>query len=216
VTPTLPARAPRRDFTENRAALLAAARVMLNRQPDASLEAIAAEAGLSRRAVYGHFASRDELLRELVTIGSMRVAAALEPIVHPDPVVRLALIASRLWHEVEGVLVMTVFAVRGDSRHHIDDALGPLRRGVLAAIVDGRERGVIRTDIEADRLARLLEDSMFAVLAEATEHPLSNDEGRRLVVLSALGTIGLGWRDADRFIAAHPELSSADDRGAAS
>ncbi|MCU1425493.1 MAG: Regulatory protein tetR family, partial [Microbacteriaceae bacterium] len=51
------------------------------------------------------------------------------------------------------------------------------------------------------------EDSMFAVLAEATEHPLCDEDGHRLVVLSALGMIGLGWRDANRFIAEHPELN---------
>jgi AcrR family transcriptional regulator len=210
VTISSPPRAPRRDFTENRAALITAARAVFNKNPDASLEAIAAEAGLSRRAVYGHFASREDLLRELVTIGS------LEPIVHPDPVVRLALIASRLWHEVEGVRVMTVFTVRGDLKHYIDEALRPLRRGVLEAIVEGQHRGVIRTDIDTDRLARLLEDSMFAVLAEATEHPLSNAEGHRLVVLNALATIGLSWREATRFIAAHPDLSDSARMGATS
>jgi AcrR family transcriptional regulator len=215
VTTPSAARAPRRDYTENRAALITAARAIFNKHPEASLEAVAAEAGLSRRAVYGHFASRDDLLRELVTIGSVRVAAALQPIVHPDPVVRLALIASRLWHEVEGVRVMTVFTMRGDLKHHIDDALRPLRLGVLAAIVEGQQRGVIRTDIDTDRLARLLEDSMFAVLAEATEHPLSNAEGHRLVVLNALTTIGLGWREASRFIAAHPDLSDSAPAGTA-
>ena len=68
---------PRRDAVENRAALLAAARVMLNRDPDSSLEAIAAEAGLSRRAVYGHFPTRDDLLREVASLGAERITAAL-------------------------------------------------------------------------------------------------------------------------------------------
>jgi AcrR family transcriptional regulator len=204
---TTPNRAPRRDATENRAALLAAARLVLNQHPDASLEAIAAEAGLSRRAVYGHFASRDDLLRELVTLGSHRVAAALETVTHDDAVVRLTLIASRLWHEVEDIRVMAVFAVRGALKPHTDEALRPLRRLVLHSVEEAAGTGAIRDDIAPDRLARLMEDAMFAVLEEATEHPLPEEEGHRLVMLAVLGTIGFGWHDAQAFLDAHTELS---------
>jgi AcrR family transcriptional regulator len=200
-------RTPRRDATQNRAALIDAARFVLNQNPDASLETIAAEAGLSRRSVYGHFASRDDLLRELVSLGSHRVAAALETVTHPDPVVRLALIASRLWQEVENVRVMAVFTVRSGLKHHIDEALEPLRRGVLDAIRTGRDAGTIRDDISAERLARLMEDAMFAVLEESTEHPLPDADGHRLVILSTLGSIGLGWKEANRFVDSHPELA---------
>ena len=201
-----PVRAPRRDATQNRAALLEAAKAVLNQDPDASLETIAAAAGLSRRSVYGHFASRDELLRELVAIGAQRVATALSTISHPDPVVRLASIASRLWHEVESIRVMAVLTVRGPLKHHTDEALRPLRRGVLDAIVAGQAAAGIRSDIEAPRLARLMEDSMFAVLEESTGHPIPAEEGHRLIMLNVLSTIGLGWREADAFIASHPEL----------
>ena len=61
-------RAPRSDAAKNRAALLDAARSELNRDPDASLDTIAAAAGLSRRAVYGHFPSRDALIAELAQL----------------------------------------------------------------------------------------------------------------------------------------------------
>ena len=210
-----PARSPRRDATQNRVALVDAARVVLNRDPDASLEAIAAEAGLSRRAVYGHFASRDDLLRELVSLGAARVAHSLESVTHDDPVVRLALIAARLWREVENIRVMAVFTVRGSLKQHTDEALRPLRHGVLDAINTGRDAGSIRVDIAADRLARLMEEAMFAVLEESTTHPLSDRDGHRLVMTMTLGTIGFGWREADDFIESHPELHHSDPRKAA-
>jgi len=203
--PTL--RAPRRDATENRAALIAAAKVVLNTNPDASLESIAAEAGLSRRAVYGHFASRDDLMRELVAIGAERVATALGSITHKNPLVRIALIASGLWHEVENIRVMAVFTVRGPLKHHTDEALRPLRQGVLGAIHAGQAEGGIRPDIEAPRLARLMEDAMFAVLEESTSYAIPIENGHRLIMLNVLATIGLGWRDASDFIDAHPELA---------
>jgi len=190
----------RRDAVENRAALLTAARAVLNRDPDASLEAIAAEAGLSRRSVYGHFPTRDDLLREVTALGAARITAALVGTADDDPVVELALIAARLWSEVESIQVMAVFAVRGSLRGNIAEALAPLRAMVLFAVDRGQTDGSIRTDIDAHRLARLVEDSLLSVFDESTRSTLSSTDGHRLVMLSVLGTLGLDWRSAGQLI----------------
>lgn len=67
-----------------RAALLAATRAMLEEQGAESLTmaAVAERAGVSRRAVYLHFASRTELLTELFGYVSERegLAASLQPV----------------------------------------------------------------------------------------------------------------------------------------
>lgn len=199
-------RAPRRDATENRAALLAAARAVLNRDPDAGLDAIAAEAGLTRRAVYGHFANRDALLQELVTQGTARVATALVSVDHPEPLVRLALIASRLWHEVESVRLTTLFAVRGPFQGLVAHQLKPLRAQLLETVRAGARRG-IRTDIAPETLARLIEASAISVLDEATRARLSAATGRRLAMLAVLGMAGLDADTAGRLIDETPELS---------
>jgi AcrR family transcriptional regulator len=212
VTTTSPARQPRRDAAENREALLAAARAVLNRDPSASLESIAAEAGLSRRSIYGHFSNREELLRELVTSGSRRVASALETVSHPDPLTRLALIASHLWIEVESVRVIAVIALRGPLASHTSAALGAIRRNVREAIRDGQDNGSMRQDIPADRLARLVEDTALSVLEESTEHAIEAAEGHRLVMLMTLAAVGLGWREAEKFIAETPELTWTGER----
>ena len=190
----------RRDAVENRAALLTAARAVLNRDPDASLEAIAAEAGLSRRSVYGHFPTRDDLLREVTALGAARITAALVGTADDDPVVELALIAARLWSEVDSIQVMAVFAVRGSLRGNIAEALAPLRAMVLFAVDRGQAAGSIRTDIDSRRLARLVEDSLLSVFDEATRSTLSPADGHRLVMLSVLGTLGLDWRSAGQLI----------------
>lgn len=205
-------RAPRRDAAENRAALLAAARVVLNRDPDAGLDAIASEAGLTRRAVYGHFASRDALLQELVTQGTARVAAALVSVEHPEPLVRLALIASRLWQEVESVRVMTLFAVRGPFQALVAEQLAPLRRQLLETARRGAGTGArrgIRTDITPATLARLIEASAISVLDEATRARLSAATGRRLAMLAVLGMAGLDAASAGRLIDGTPELAAS-------
>ena len=190
----------RRDAVENRAALIAAARAVLNRDPDASLETIAAEAGLSRRSVYGHFPTRDDLLREVTALGAARITAALVGTADDDPVVELALIAARLWSEVESIQVMAVFAVRGSLRGNIAEALAPLRAMVLFAVDRGQTAGSIRSDIDAHRLARLVEDSLLSVFDESTRSTLSPADGHRLVMLSVLGTLGLDWRSAGQLI----------------
>jgi AcrR family transcriptional regulator len=199
-------RAPRRDAAENREALLAAARAVLNRDPSGSLETIAAEAGLSRRSVYGHFATRDDLLRELVTIGARRVASALSTVTHPDPLTRLALIASHLWREVESVRMMAVVAVRGPLASTTASLLRPIRESVREAVRDGQSDGSMRTDLDPALLARLVEETALLVLEESAEHPLAARDGHRLIMLMVLGCVGLGWREAGSFIDDQPEL----------
>ncbi|MEN0068055.1 MAG: helix-turn-helix domain-containing protein [Myxococcota bacterium] len=53
-------------WTRNRSAILNSARVVLTERPLASMAEIAAHAGVVRRTVYGHFASRAELLQATV------------------------------------------------------------------------------------------------------------------------------------------------------
>lgn len=195
-----PPRSPRRDAAENREALLAAGRRVLNRDPNATLQTIAAEAGLSRRAFYGHFDSRDELVLELVTSGARRVASALAGVTHPDPLTRLALIASHLWKEVESVRAIAVIAVRGPLAPHTASAFSALRTEVRGAITAGRLNGTVRTDIAEDRLARLVEGIALVVLQESTSQPLTASAGHDLVMLMTLAAAGLSSSQSRDFI----------------
>ncbi|QEO09122.1 TetR/AcrR family transcriptional regulator [Protaetiibacter larvae] len=203
-----PTRTRRRDAEENRLALLAAAGVVLNRDPDASLDAIAAEAGLSRRAVYGHFATRDELVRSLLAHGASRVLAAVDDVEHPEPLVRLALIGVRLWREVEAVRVMAQFAVRGPHQHELALALEPLRDRVRRTVDEGIAASTVRSDIPPALLARLIEGAALTVLDEAARTPLDGALGERLVALSVLAIAGLDAASASALIARIPELSA--------
>jgi AcrR family transcriptional regulator len=198
----------RRDAADNRAALISAARVVLNQDPDASLETIAAGAGLSRRAVYGHFATRESLVSEVVGLGVARVASALTTVRHPDPLVRLALIAGELWREVENVRVMAIFAVRGPLTDIVTDALRPLRARVLESVREGASAGTVRSDIDPVVLARLVESAAIAVLDESNRSPIDSETGRELAMLAVLGASGLSWRDAHLLIDSTPELGT--------
>jgi len=201
-------RSPRRDATENRIALLEAAKTVLNADPDASLEAIASAAGLSRRSVYGHFTNRDDLIQTLVTSGAARVSNAVAPVTSDEAPVGIALLAAELWAEVESVRVMAQFAIRGPFRFQIAEALLPLRTSLLEIIKRGIADGSLRQDIDPQTLAHLIEGSALSVLDEATTARLSTERGRELVMLATLGTAGLSWREARELIANHPALTA--------
>ena len=187
---------------------MAAAVRLLNSDPTVPLEAIAAEAGLSRRSVYGHFATRDDLVREVTLRGAARIGAAV--VVQPgssDPVVQLAALGARLWSEVEHVRVMAQLTVRGPLMHAVGEALTPLRAYVRETVRRGVIEGRMRPDIDVDTLAHLIEGAALSVLDEATTRDLGRDEGHRLVMLAVLAVIGLSWREADDLIARNPELA---------
>jgi AcrR family transcriptional regulator len=197
-------RAPRSDALKNRAALLEAARALLNRDPDASLDAIATEAGLSRRSVYSHFPSRDALISELTALGAARVAAAVDAIHDADPVVDLALAGRLVWDDVEHVRAMTRSVVRGPLREQVlNGELGPLHARIVADVELAAQTGAARTDLPAETVAHLIEGAAFAVLDESLRRPMSRQEGRRLVVLAGLSALGLSWREAGAVLAAN-------------
>ncbi|MEV8213159.1 TetR/AcrR family transcriptional regulator [Leifsonia sp. NPDC077715] len=205
--PTSSTRAPRRDAAANREAILGAAAVALNEDIDASLESIAARAGLSRRAVYGHFATRDDLLVEVFTRGARRLAALLDPVSHPDPLVEIALFGATLWAEVEHVRVSAALAVRGPHRAMVGTALDPARERLRETVGRGRESGRIRTDLDRETVTRLIENAAVSVLDEATRARLTPEAGHRLVMLAGLSAAGMGWREADDLIASTPDLA---------
>ncbi len=214
MTATLPtARATRKDAVENREAILVAAAVVFRREPEASLDAVATEAGLSRRSIYGHFASRDELLAELMVRGGARISAALADVHDDDPRTHLALIGAALWTEVQQVRVLAQLAIHGPLEQTIAEALVPVRASVRVAARGGVEAGWFRSDLPVESLARLIEDAAIAVLDEAVRADLSEAEGRRLVMAMGLSVAGLSWREADAVIR---ELPGAGAAGSAS
>lgn len=199
-------RSPRRDAAKNRAALLDAARTVLNRDPEAALDAITAEAGLSRRAFYGHFSTREELIAELALLGAARVAAAAEALHDDDPVVDLAIVGRLVWDDVEHVRPMAGAVVRGPLRATVlNDPLAPLHARIVRDVERAAAAGTGRDDLPAETVARLVEGAAFTVLDESLRSPVGRQEGRRLVVLAGLGALGLSWREAQAVIAAHPD-----------
>ena len=200
-------RARRSDATANRVALVGAAQSLLAVDPHASLDAIAHAAGLSRRALYGHFADRESLLREVIALGAGRFNAIAELTADPDPRVALARMAARLWREAS--------AVRASANIALDDAhvaqtvvaLAPLRRRVRALTTSGVASGAFRGDMTPQLLAFLVEEIARATLREL--RPTQTD-GAETVVRVVLSIVGVHWTDQVALLAAHPDIIAAD------
>ena len=201
-------RRPRRDATANREALLAAAADALGEASDAPLERITSAAGLTRRAFYGHFANRDELVVAVIDVGAARLNAIAADTDDPHAPTANALLGARLWGAVEHVRVLAGMAVREPYAAHAAEALAPVRDRLRALVERGVAEGTVRPDIRADVLARLIESAAIAVLLEAAVTGIADAEGRRLVMLAVLGTAGLSWRDSAELIDTAPALAA--------
>ena len=194
----------RRDALANREALLRAAQSVLASNPTASLDAIAQAAGLTRRAVYGHFADRDTLLREVIAAGAQRFNAIAETTDESDPRVTLARMATRLWREASAVRASANIAL--DDAHLTDTvlALAPLRHRIRDLTRTGVDSGA---DMPAELLAFLIEETARATLRELR---LTTADADSTVVRVVLSIVGLSWREQAELISAHPEIFAQD------
>lgn len=208
MTTTEPAtRRPRRDAVENRAGILAAATSTIAHDPHASIDAIARSAGLSRRALYGHFDDRDALIRAVIDAGAQRFNAIALEVDDPDARIALARLTSRLWREAAHVQVAAAIAL--DEAHVAEtaDALAPLRRRVVEIVRRGQDDGTLRADVTAPTLARLVEETARTVV---TRMDASSPAAPGLAVRAVLSIAGLSWRETVALLAAHPGLDADD------
>lgn len=210
MTTTAQVRRPRKDAAANRAGILRAAATMLASDPSASIDQIARAAGLSRRALYGHFDDRHALLTELIMGGSQRFNAIAASIDDTDAPLALARLTARLWTEAAHVQIAAALAL---TEAHVEEtaaALAPLRRTVAAIVRGGQEAGSLRTDIAAPTLARLIEEAArLAVSRIDASSPAATD----LAVRAVLSIAGLSWRETEALLAAHPDIVADAARG---
>jgi AcrR family transcriptional regulator len=139
----------RLDAERSRAAVLAAAIAVLGRQADASVEDIAAAAGVVRQTVYAHFPSRTALLGAVVdhlTAETTRALDALD-VTTPPPDEALRRWLDVTWAVVRRypVMLSPVFAAAAapaderDRHRPVTTQLSELvRRGRRAGVFDAR------------------------------------------------------------------------------
>lgn len=208
-TPEPPLDGRRKDATKNRELLLRAARAAIAEHANASLDTIAQAAGLTRRAVYGHFPDRDALVREVIADGAREFAEMAANATEEDPRLALAHLATELWRASVSVRASVNIAATEQYHAATAQAFEPLRRKLAELTHGGIASGALRGDMSAEVLAMLIEEAAKATLRDQRITAGHTAETAIKVVLSIAG---LSWREQDQLLTAHPSVLEAGAR----
>jgi TetR/AcrR family transcriptional regulator, mexCD-oprJ operon repressor len=187
VTPKL-----RADARRNIELILNAAEACLARAPEASMGDIAAEAGLGRVTIYGHFASRQVLIeavvRRMLAVANAALdevdlsgdaAGALERLVHATW--RLILRSGSLLVAAEKALP----AVTVRKAH-----AGGLEERVRSFIATSQASGAFRSDLSADWLMAVFAAIIHAAANEMDAGRLDAAEASTAITSTMLAALG--------------------------
>ncbi|MFE0678503.1 TetR/AcrR family transcriptional regulator [Streptomyces sp. NPDC058867] len=183
----------------NRLLILDTARAVLTENPDAGMDDIAVAAGMVRRTLYGHFATRQTLLASLAEAGAtefMEHVGAID-VRAADPSVEMARLVLRTWGTAKRYGAIIDLA-RRSCPDELLSAMGPFNSTVAALIRHGQERGVFRSPLDAPLLAHLLEACALTFLGERQREAWSGDEAD--VAGSHLLLLGVNAADARRAV----------------
>jgi AcrR family transcriptional regulator len=177
----------RQDAVLNRAHILRAAQDTLNADPQASIDDIATAAGLARRTVYMHFASRDEVVAAVLedALDTVSTLADAVDIRAEDPALELAILIRRLWLIASRYL----FVVRQTNR--IRAGRHPLRLRLVALVEHGQQAGVFDSRIPALAVNDLIDGLMYALIEAVTAGDLQPEQAPEMFGVAALGVAGL-------------------------
>jgi TetR/AcrR family transcriptional repressor of mexCD-oprJ operon len=135
-------------------AILDAAELLLQRRAQASIAAVAAEAGLSRVTVYAHFPTRAQLLEAVVERAVRRTITALEQ-AEPEqgsPAEALERVVAAGWRELDRNRGLAAAALADLSPTALRRAHRAAYRRLGELIERGRSDGSFRTDLPTDWL----------------------------------------------------------------
>lgn len=179
------AKPQRRHARANRAAIVEAAIVALAENPDASMAEVAQAAGVVRRTVYAHFASRSELLEGIAeeAFAELMAAAQQGTDVPEDPSAALAELTLRIWPVGDRfrMLLSTARKDFGDERIH--DILEPMRSLLRTMVERGRDCGAFSAYLPVDVLVATAEAVTIGQLEQANRGVIY-DRGQTCAVTS--------------------------------
>lgn len=174
----------------NRRSILDAAHDVLRADPEATLDDVAARAGVVRRTVYGHFAGRQELVAELVRTAAADFRERVGDVRpdSPDPAAELAAAVMRTWGTARryGPLVTLARRTMDDE---VRAAMAPFAAVMARLVGRGQELGVFAAHTDPRMLAEVLEGGSAAYLRAAEDGRWDGDEAD--VAFGHLITLGL-------------------------
>ncbi|MFC9395931.1 TetR/AcrR family transcriptional regulator [Streptomyces sp. NPDC057027] len=189
-----PRRRRRADGERSRAAILDAAVRLLRQRPDAGMEAIATEAGVTRQTVYAHFSSRDALLAatvDRITEGAVAAmdAARLDEGPATDALTRFLDVS---WHSFEDNALLLRVAPAGDTSEDDDRARHEPVTARLERLVErGRRAGEFASDLPAQWLVATTVALGHAAGEEVNSGRMTNAEARTVLHATVFRALGV-------------------------
>lgn len=162
-----PRRGPRADAARNREAILDAALELYGRDPQASLAEVATAAGVGRVTLYGHFATREELLEATLARALERAEVTLAEVDLGGPAIEaLDRVVRSSWEVVAGFHGLLAALERHVDAAHIRAHHGEPIRRLEALLERGRAEGSVRTDLPVGWLVTCITTVVHTAAAE--------------------------------------------------
>jgi AcrR family transcriptional regulator len=173
----------RADARRNVELILDAGQRCLARNPDASVGDIAAEAGLGRVTIYGHFKSRPVLVEAIARRALSRANEALERVdLGGDPRDALGRLVDATWEVTRTSGGLVVAADRALPASLVTEAhTGPLTRRVEDLFTAGQVAGAFRDDLPLSWLITTLHALLHNAVHEVESGRLEGERAPELV-----------------------------------
>lgn len=173
----------RADAVRNVERILDAAIACLTQRPTATMADIAKEAGLGRVTLYGHFASRPELIDAVVARVIERGEQTLAEVnTEGDAREALARVIESSWQLVNqsrSVIDATAEELSPERIRQLHDS--PAAR-VGSLIERGRREGLFRTDMPTSWQLAVLHQVLHGAAAEIAGHRLDPADAPRIII----------------------------------
>lgn len=179
------ARRQRADARRSVAAILDAGLACLAADPDASINEIAAAAGVGRMTLYGHFKTRADLVQAVLARAVADADQLLERTdTTGDPVQAVERLARASWRIVSQQRNILTAAQRELPPGRIRTTHDRVMRRVETLLDRGRRNGAFRTDVPKRWLVTIAYTLMHAAAEEVSAGRLRPQDAERLLVLT--------------------------------
>jgi TetR/AcrR family transcriptional repressor of mexCD-oprJ operon len=179
----------------NLQAILDAAERLLENGEQASIAAVAKQAGVSRVTVYAHFDTREELLEAVVARAVRQAARMLRAARLQDgsPIEALHRLVSVSWREVDRHDALARAATADLSATALRRSHAATRVPLRKLIRRGREEGAFRTDVPEEWLITVVYALMHAAVEDVRAGRVDGDAAPALLAVT-IGDLFIGRR----------------------
>lgn len=180
----------RADARRNAQRILDATTELIAADPAASMERIAAAAGVTRATLYHHFEGRDALMDALTDQSIREVIAALEAARPQDgpalaAMERVLLAAWQVIGRYRGLVIVNQRLERADLRARLGPALAPIR----ALLVRGQRSGEFDPELPVEWLIGTLTDLIHGASRQVTAGAMDAVTAERALLRTAVASL---------------------------